>query len=226
MEVQLDSEFIVGIDLGTTNSALSYCAAADEGAQIKGEKIPQLANLHEVVDRTLLPSFLYVPGELDFPARSLGLPWDDAPKFVIGELARKRGAENPARLVASAKSWLSHAAVNRTASILPWQAPDEVIKLSPVEASAQYLQHMRSAWDSQHASDGSGSRLGQQDVLLTVPASFDEEARELTLRAAEQAGLERVTLLEEPQAAFYAWLHSQGDNWRKSIKVGAPQISA
>ena len=143
-----------------------------------------------------------------------------APKFVIGELARKRGAENPARLVASAKSWLSHAAVDRTASILPWQAPDEVIKVSPVEASAQYLQHMRSAWDSQHGSDGSGSRLGQQDVLLTVPASFDEEARELTLRAAEQAGLERVTLLEEPQAAFYAWLHSQGDNWRKSIKVG------
>jgi hypothetical protein len=220
MEVRLDSEFIVGIDLGTTNSALSYCAVADEGGQITSEKIPQLANPHEVADRTLLPSFLYVPGELDFPAGSLGLPWDDAPKFVIGELARKRGAENPARLVASAKSWLSHAGVNRTASILPWQAPDEVIKISPVEASAQYLQHMRSAWDSQHASDGSGSRLGQQDVLLTVPASFDEEARELTLRAAEQAGLERVTLLEEPQAAFYAWLQSQGDNWRKSIKVG------
>ena len=216
----MDSEFIVGIDLGTTNSALSYCAVADEGGQITGEKIPQLANPHEVADRTLLPSFLYVPGELDFPAGSLSLPWDAAPKFVIGELARKRGAENPARLVASAKSWLSHAAVNRAAPILPWQAPNEVIKVSPVEASAQYLQHMRSAWDSQHASDGSGSRLGQQDVLLTVPASFDEEARELTLRAAEQAGLERVTLLEEPQAAFYAWLHSQGDNWRKSIKVG------
>ncbi|HZL70746.1 MAG TPA: Hsp70 family protein, partial [Candidatus Limnocylindrales bacterium] len=216
----MDSEFIVGIDLGTTNSALSYCAVADEGGQITGEKIPQLANPHEVADRTLLPSFLYVPGEVDFPAGSLGLPWDDAPKFVIGELARRRGAENPARLVASAKSWLSHAAVNRTASILPWQAPDEVIKVSPVEASAQYLQYMRSAWDSQHASDGSGSRLGQQDVLLTVPASFDEEARELTLRSAKQAGLERVTLLEEPLAAFYAWLHSQGDNWRKSIKVG------
>src|SRR5208283_2521500 len=220
MEVRLDSEFIVGIDLGTTNSALSYYAVADEGGQIKGEKIPQLANPHEVADRTLLPSFLYVPGELDFPAGSLGLPWDDAPRFVIGELARKRGAENPARLVASAKSWLSHAGVNRTASILPWEAPDEVIKVSPVEASAQYLQHMRSAWDSQHASDGSGSRLGQQDVLLTVPASFDEEARELTLRAAEQAGLQHVTLLEEPQAAFYAWLEAQGDGWRQRIKVG------
>ena len=220
MEVCLDSEFIVGIDLGTTNTALSYCAVADEVGDITLEKIPQLTNPNEVADRTLLPSFLYVPGELDFPAGSLGLPWDDSPKFVIGELARKRGAESPARLVASAKSWLSHAAVNRTASILPWQAPDEVTKVSPVEASAQYLQHLRSAWDFQHASNGSGARLGQQDVLLTVPASFDEEARELTLRAAEQGGLEHVTLLEEPQAAFYAWLHSQGDNWRKNIKVG------
>ena len=152
----MESEFIVGIDLGTTNSALSYCAAADESGQIAVENIPQLANPNEVANRTLLPSFLYVPGEVDFPAGSLGLPWDDAPKFVIGELARKRGAENPMRLVASAKSWLSHRAIDRTASILPWQSPEEVIKVSPVEASAQYLQYLRSVWDSQHASGGSG----------------------------------------------------------------------
>ncbi len=124
----MESEFIVGIDLGTTNSALSYCAAADESGQIAVENIPQLANPNELANRTLLPSFLYVPGEVDFPAGSLGLPWDDAPKFVIGELARKRGAENPMRLVASAKSWLSHRAIDRTASILPWQSPEEVIK--------------------------------------------------------------------------------------------------
>ena len=216
----MESEFIVGIDLGTTNSALSYCAAADESGQIAVENIPQLANPNELANRTLLPSFLYVPGEVDFPAGSLGLPWDDAPKFVIGELARKRGAENPMRLVASAKSWLSHRAIDRTASILPWQSPEEVIKVSPVEASAQYLQYLRSVWDSQHASGGSGTALSRQDVLLTVPASFDEEARELTLRAAQQSGLEQVTLLEEPQAAFYAWLESQGDAWRKRIKVG------
>ena len=214
----MDSQFIVGIDLGTTNSALSYCKAADESGQIAVENIPQLANPNEVTNRTLLPSFLYVPGELDFAAGSLGLPWNEAPKFVVGELARKRGAENPVRLVASAKSWLSHSAVDRTASILPWQSPEEVNKVSPVEASAQYLQHMRSAWDSQHVSDGSA--LSEQDVLLTVPASFDEAARELTLRAAQQAGLEHVTLLEEPQAAFYAWLESQSDAWRKRIKVG------
>jgi hypothetical protein len=212
----LASDFIVGIDLGTTNSALASCDAADESAQIAIRPVPQLVNPNEVADRTLLPSFLYIPGELDFPAGSLALPWEANPKFVTGELARKRGAENPSRLVASAKSWLSHAGVDRTASILPWQAPEEVAKISPVDASAQYLQYMRTVWDAQHAD----ATLAQQDVLLTVPASFDEEARELTRRAAEHAGLKNVTLLEEPQAAFYAWLQSQSDAWRKHIKVG------
>src|SRR5208337_3460315 len=196
--------------------ARSRISAAEDGSGIEIENIPQLVNPNEVADRTLLPSFLYVPGEMDFSKGSLKLPWDKEPKFVIGELARKRGSENPVRLVASAKSWLSNAAVNRTAPILPWQAPEEVSKLSPVEASSQYLRYMRTAWDSNHAEQP----LSEQDVLLTVPASFDEEARELTLRAAEQAGLERVTLLEEPQAAFYAWLQSQGDDWRRNIKVG------
>jgi hypothetical protein len=218
----LDSRFIVGIDLGTTNSALAHSdtAADSQSARIEVGVIPQVVNPNEVADRTLLPSFLYIPGELDFPKGSISLPWDADPKFVIGELARKRGAESPGRLVASAKSWLSYAAANRNAPILPWQAPDEVSKLSPVEVSSQYLQYLRTVWDEQHAADGKGTALGEQDVLLTVPASFDEEARELTRRAAEQAGLERVTLLEEPQAAFYAWLESQGDNWRQRIKVG------
>ena len=218
----MDSRFIVGIDLGTTNSALAHCDSADaaESARIEVGAIPQVVNPNEVADRTLLPSFLYIPGELDFPKGSLSLPWDADPKFVIGELARKRGAENPGRLVASAKSWLSYAAANRTAPILPWQALDEVSKLSPVEVSSQYLQYLRTVWDAQHAALGEGNALGEQDVLLTVPASFDEEARELTRRAAEQAGLERVTLLEEPQAAFYAWLESQGDSWRQRIKIG------
>ena len=218
MEISLDSEFIVGIDLGTTNSALAYCQVGNENPQIEVASVPQLVNPNEVAERTLLPSFLYIPGELDFPAGSLELPWDDQPKFVIGELARKRGAENPSRLVVSAKSWLSHAAVNRKAAILPWQAPEEVSMVSPLEASAEYLRYLRTVWDAQHPDDSSA--LSRQDVLLTVPASFDEEARELTVYAAQQAGLERVTLLEEPQAAFYAWLQSQGDGWRKRIKVG------
>jgi len=218
----LDSEFIVGIDLGTTNSALASCenAIGLESARIEVDLIPQIVNPGEVAERTLLPSFLYIPGDLDFPRGSLSLPWDATPEFVIGELARKRGAENPGRLVASAKSWLSYVAANRSAPILPWQAPEEVKKLSPVEVSSRYLQHLRTAWDTDHGEDGTGPRLAEQDVLLTVPASFDEEARELTRRAAEQAGFLHITLLEEPQAAFYAWLESQGDAWRKRIKVG------
>ena len=215
-------KYIVGIDLGTTNSALARynATATGEESPIEVRSIPQLVNPNEVAERTLLPSFLYIPGEFDFPKGSLTLPWEPAPKFVVGELARKRGAESPNRLIASAKSWLSYAGVNRNSPILPWQAPEEVLKLSPVEASSQFLQYLRSAWDSGEAGEQGELALAEQDVLLTVPASFDEEARELTRRAAEQAGYQHVTLLEEPLAAFYAWLESQGDAWRRRIKVG------
>jgi hypothetical protein len=218
----LAGKYIVGIDLGTTNSALARCdvTAAEEESRIEVRSIPQLVNPNEVAERTLLPSFLYIPGEFDFPKGSLALPWEPEPKFVIGELARKRGAESPNRLVASAKSWLSYAAVNRTSPILPWQAPEEVPKLSPVEASSQFLHYLRTVWDNGEEGEQRQPALAEQDVLLTVPASFDEEARELTRRAAEQAGYHHVTLLEEPQAAFYAWLESQGDAWRRRIKVG------
>jgi len=216
--MQLDAQYIVGIDLGTTNSALAYSeAAAEEGGPISVHSIPQLVNANEVADRTLLPSFLYIPGSLDFPKDAIVLPWDSEPQFVIGELARKRGAESPARLIASAKSWLSNAAVDRTTAILPWQTPEEIPKISPLQASSQYLQYLRTVWD---VGDHNQSALAEQEVLLTVPASFDEEARELTRRAAEHAGLPAVTLLEEPQAAFYAWLETQGERWRERIKVG------
>ena len=213
------AKYIVGIDLGTTNSALALCEATvgEEESRIEVHSVPQLVNPNEVADRTLLPSFIYVPGEFDFPRGSTALPWEPEPKLVIGELARKRGAESPNRLVASAKSWLSYAGVDRTAPILPWQAPEEVPRLSPVEASSQFLQYLRTVWDSGEVGE---LALAEQEVLLTVPASFDEEARELTRRAAEQADYQHVTLLEEPQAAFYAWLESQGDGWRRRIKVG------
>ncbi len=213
------AKYIVGIDLGTTNSALARCEATvgEEESRIEVHSVPQLVNPNEVADRTLLPSFIYVPGEFDFPGGSTALPWEPEPKLVIGELARKRGAESPNRLVASAKSWLSYSGVDRTAPILPWQAPEEVPRLSPVEASSQFLQYLRTVWDSGEVGE---LALAEQEVLLTVPASFDEEARELTRRAAEQADYQHVTLLEEPQAAFYAWLESQGDGWRHRIKVG------
>jgi hypothetical protein len=218
----LAAKYIVGIDLGTTNSAMASCdaTAVEKESRIEVRGIPQLVNPNEVAERTLLPSFLYIPSEFDFPKGSLALPWELEPKLVIGELARKRGAESPNRLVASAKSWLSYAAVDRTAPILPWQAPEEVPKLSPIEATSQFLQYLRTVWDSGEARDKPELALAEQDVLLTVPASFDEEARQLTRRAAEQAGYQHVTLLEEPQAAFYAWLDCQGDAWRQRIKVG------
>ncbi|HTD56765.1 MAG TPA: Hsp70 family protein [Silvibacterium sp.] len=217
----MTARYIVGIDLGTTNSAMARCDATsdEENSPIEVCGIPQLVNSNEVAERTLLPSFLYIPGEFDFPKGSTALPWDPEPKLVIGELARKRGAESPNRLVASAKSWLSHSGVNRTGPILPWQAPEEVSKLSPIEASSQFLQHLRTAWDNGRQGE-QREGLEEQDVLLTVPASFDEEARELTRRAAAQAGLQHVTLLEEPQAAFYAWLETHGDAWRSQIRVG------
>jgi hypothetical protein len=209
---------VVGIDLGTTNSAMAWVDAAAEDASVRVVDVPQLVNPGEVDRRTLLPSFLFLPGELDFPPGSLALPWDGAPSTVVGELARKRGAENPSRLVASAKSWLSFGGASRTEAILPWGAPAEVPHVSPVEASAAYLRHLAAAFEQ----DGGADRglLSAQDVLLTVPASFDEAARELTLQAARAAGLDRVTLLEEPQAAFYAWLDVTGDRWRRRIGVG------
>ena len=217
----MSHRFVVGIDLGTTNCALGWIdTTAGEAARVQIQSIPQLVNAGEVAARTLLPSFLYAPGDLDFPPGSLELPWDPAPRFVAGELARQRGAENPPRLVASAKSWLSHGGASRTSAILPWGAPDEVPHISPVDASAEYLKHLTAAFDREIASGDPALALAHQDVLLTVPASFDEEARELTLRAARIAGLEHVTLLEEPQAAFYAWLDALGDGWRRRVRVG------
>jgi hypothetical protein len=217
--------FSVGIDLGTTNSAMACASLAesDPPSPIEVVPIPQLVNPGEVESQPLLPSFLYVVGDLDFPANSLALPWSgkaERPPHLVGELARKRGAEGPARLVTSAKSWLSYSGVNRSAPILPWGAPEEVQKLSPVDVSAAYLRHLRHAWDTRMGADAKKSGLAQQAIFLTVPASFDEEARALTLRAAEVAGLNTVTLLEEPQAACYAWIDSAGDRWRRQLRAG------
>ena len=217
----MSSRFVVGIDLGTTNSALA-CVDTSQGesARVGVLNIPQLVNPGEVAAQPLLPSFLYAPGSLDFAAGSTALPWDPTPQHIVGELARRRGAENPSRLVASAKSWLSHAGVDRTAAILPWGSADDGPRMSPVDASAAYLRHLAAAFDAGVAGGRVEQSLAHQDVLLTVPASFDEEARELTLRAAHAAGIGHVTLLEEPQAAFYAWLDARGDEWRRRVKAG------
>jgi hypothetical protein len=213
-------KYVIGIDLGTTNSALAYTEIRPDAdpfdtPDVRLMDIPQLVNPGEVRDEPLLPSSLYIPGQTDFPAGSLALPWNAEPEFVAGQLAQKRGVENAGRLVASAKSWLSHSGVDRTASILPWNAPEGVRKISPVDATARYLEHMRQAWDHKMPD----APFTEQQILVTVPASFDAVARELTLQAAERAGYRDVTLLEEPQAAFYAWI-DRHKNWRERVKLG------
>jgi hypothetical protein len=214
------SRYSIGIDLGTTNSAVSYFNLGE--AKARGTRqtmlaIPQVTAVGTVEERLLLPSFLYLPNAGEFPAGSLALPWDKKrTDAVLGEFARAHGSKVPLRLVASAKSWLCHAGVDRLSAILPWQAPDDVRRVSPLEASARYLTHVREAWDHQFKDDP----FSEQEVVLTVPASFDAAARDLTLKAAQQAGLPQITLIEEPQAAFYAWLEHMGESFRKHIKPG------
>ncbi|SMC27500.1 Hsp70 protein [Desulfacinum hydrothermale DSM 13146] len=209
--------YVVGIDLGTTNSAVAYVhlQGSDEAPsrRIRVFQVPQLVNAGEVGRRSLLPSFLYLPGPYDLPAGATALPWDADRDYAVGEFAREQGALVPGRLVSSAKSWLCHAGVDRQAPILPWGAGQDVAKVSPVEASARYLQHIREAWNQVMARGRDEALLEEQLVVVTVPASFDEAARELTVEAAAQAGLKKVVLLEEPLAAFYSWLARHEDNW-------------
>jgi molecular chaperone DnaK (HSP70) len=223
------ARYHVGIDLGTTNTAVAY-ALRDGDGTIQPFAIPQVTSAGEVQALHTLPSFLLLPTELEVPPEGLSLPWSREPGFSIGTLARERGAELPHRLVSSAKSWLSHAGADRHAPILPWRGAEteqqlvdlhgeavaEGQRVSPVEASALYLEHLRAAWNHTHPDDP----LEEQEVFLAVPASFDAVARELTMTAAQQAGLSQVTLLEEPQAAFYSWLAQTGDGWRKLLHPG------
>ncbi len=193
---------LVGIDLGTTNSALAWCAP--RGA-IRIFDVPQLVAPAEIGRRAALPSFLYFPTDAEREAGLARLPWHAAPDAVAGVLAREHGALVPARQVSSAKSWLSHSGVDRTAALLPWGA-DEGPKVSPVGASTRLLVHLRDAWNHEQAAGEDARRLERQPIVLTVPASFDEEARELTVQAAREAGFEHLTVLEEPLAALYAWI--------------------
>lgn len=213
---------IVGIDLGTTNSAIAFVGedpASTQRDPIALFEIAQLTGPGELGRLQVLPSFLYLPGPYDIDPSAIKHPWPTAADRFAGALARDHGAKVPARLVASAKSWLCHGKVDRRARILPWGAPDEVFKVSPVQASADYLTHIRNAWN--HAWGDEEERfLENQRVVLTVPASFDEVARELTLKAAGLAGLRDVILLEEPLAAFYSWLVRHENDWQDHVRPG------
>jgi molecular chaperone DnaK (HSP70) len=211
----------LGIDLGTTNSALSTASADSPAAP---HPIVQVVGPGEVAERATLPSFLLLPSESEVTSAHLQLPWSGPLRYTVGTFARERGSELPHRLVSSAKSWLCNPATDRVAQLLPFRGAQRELeaamadgeRVSPVNASARYLAHIRAAWDHAHEDEPAD----EQEILLTVPASFDPVARELTVVAAREAGFEHITLLEEPQAAFYAYLAARGDAWRKDLVPG------
>ncbi|WP_281516681.1 Hsp70 family protein [Vibrio parahaemolyticus] len=213
---QQSPKFSVGIDLGTTHCVMSYVDTQDEDARVQVMPIPQLTAPGTVETRSQLGSFLYQPHEHEMNPQSRVLPWSSEPKALVGAIARNLGSKTPIRLVASAKSWLCHAGVNRRDAFLPAGSPEEVEKVSPLRATELYLEHLKDAWN--HANPN--HNLADQDVTITVPASFDPAARDLTAEAARNVGFVHLTLLEEPQAALYNWIDNSNDKWRDEVEVG------
>ncbi len=221
--IRSESPFLVGIDLGTTNSAVAFVDTR-RGGRVQRFRVPQLTAPGVVEPYPVLPSFLFFPDAHELESGALSTPWAPRSDAVVGVLARQRGAEEPARQVASAKSWLAHPAVDRRAAILPWgDTPGP--KISPVDASARFLRHIRDSWNSTVASSDAGGRLEQQSIVLTVPASFDEEARELTVEAARDAQFANLTLIEEPIACFYAWMAAQHRPGRRHERLEDGQVA-
>jgi len=216
------ARYIIGIDLGTTNTAVAYVDTRSAEQRVSLFEVPQLVAPGQVEHRRQLPSFIYMAGEHDLGPTETALPWDDRRRIVVGELARSQGARVASRMVASAKSWLCHSGVDRHAPILPWGS-EEGQKLSPVAAAAMLLRHIQEAWDFAHE-DEDDAEFAEQEVIVTVPASFDEAARELTLAAATSAGLDGIRLLEEPQAAFYAWIDSHPARARKELLASGNRV--
>jgi len=222
------SRYLIGIDLGTTNCAVAFVdtqesAKEADSSGIRVFEVAQLTTPGEVRAVPLLPSFLYFPSEDEISSGTVSLPWEEHPSSIVGTMARDQGALVPGRQVSSAKSWLCQSAIDRRASILPREAEPPEPMVSPVEASSRYLMHLRNAWN--HAgtaedADNPQQLFENQEIVLTVPASFDEEARELTVEAAREAGLERLTLLEEPLAAFYAWVAEHHNVLAEHLREG------
>ena len=213
------AQFSIGIDLGTTHCALSWVdrQASDGDNVVQGVlDVPQLTGPASVEAKPLLPSFLYLPHESELSPADMALPWGVNQDFVVGEFARSRGAATPIRLVSSAKSWLCHPGVDRRSPLLPPDAPEEVQRVSPLTATTRYLAHLRWAWEQAHPE----APFDAQDITVTIPASFDPAARELTAEACKAAGFQHLTLLEEPQAALYSWIQASGGDWRKQVKNG------
>ncbi|MDZ4848246.1 MAG: Hsp70 family protein [Pirellulaceae bacterium] len=217
LDPQTPPRFVVGIDLGTTNCAVAFVDTSASHRSVQTFLIEQFVDWQMVEKRKTLPSFHYQWTEAELnELRSLPHNELGTRSHCVGVYARDRGSQNFGRLVSSAKSWLCHSGIDRTAPILPWHGDPEAERLSPVVASSRYLEHLRLAWDASHPQHP----LSTCDVVLTLPASFDEVARELTIEAARLAGLPRIVLIEEPQAAFYAWLNKNEEDWQQSIQPG------
>lgn len=211
------ARYVVGIDLGTSNSAVAYVDTRETPWAVRTFPVPQIVAPYEAAARDSLPSVYYQASEAEARSGALRLPWGaEQPRHAVGQFARDSGIAQPGRTIVSAKSWLSHSGVDRTADLLPWQSDVDVERLSPVEASARILEHIRDAWN--HAFPR--APLAEQEVIVTLPASFDEVARELTVAAAKRADLPRIVLLEEPQAAFYAWVDRHRETWRQQVDAG------
>ncbi len=215
-----NTRYAIGIDLGTTNSSLAFIDTTQEQEEVKTFQVPQVVQSGEVSKRSLLPSALYLPGEHELAEGSIDLPWEKAPSGTVGTFAREQGATIPHRLVSSAKSWLCHRAVDRRGSILPWGEGEDVTRISPIDASSKVLAHFRDAWNHTMTEGDEKLRLENQQVVITVPASFDAVARDLTVEAAHGAGIKNLTLLEEPQSAIYSWIGAQDEDWRRQVSLG------
>ena len=213
----MTTEFAIGIDLGTTNCVLACAPLHADAADVQLLDIPQLVAPQTIDHRKSLPSFLYIGSSADADSGTWDLRWEQSRAFAVGEVARGQSADLPQRTISAAKSWLCHSKVDRHGAILPWNSPEDIQKLSPVTVSRRYLEHLVAAWQTAYPD----APIADQHVVLTVPASFDASARELTREAAIAAGLpEGLVLIEEPQAATYAWLENQGEQWRKQLQSG------
>src|SRR5690554_2261634 len=211
------AQYAIGIDLGTTNSVVSYVNLDSENADVVLLDIQQLTGPATLEIRKNLPSFCYLATEAEIEKRAFDVPWEEDRDYAVGDVANKEAALVPARTIAAAKSWLAYSRIDRREPVLPWNAPSDVKKISPVEASRRYLIHLVAAWNVKFPD----TPIDHQQVVLTVPASFDASARELTMEAARLAGLpDNLVLLEEPQAAVYSWLVDSGESWREQLKVG------
>lgn len=212
--------YIIGIDLGTTNCCVSYVDTESDNSAILPFRIPQIAKEGQVEALPTLPSFCYLASQNEWPSGSLNLPWRKNPDFFVGSFALSQGAKVPTKLVQSAKSWMCHPAANRRDKILPVEAADESMRVSPVEATSRYLSHIKEAWNDVVGKGNPDDDFENQEIILTVPASFDEIARTLTVEAAKLAGFRKMTLLEEPQAAFYSWISQNEAVWENQLKEG------